>query len=283
MTQIVGLIGYPLGHSISPIFQQAAFDHLGLDIRYELWETKPEKLTETVKSIRDAGKLGSNVTVPYKQDVLPLLNELNEIAADIGAVNTIVKRGNKLIGYNTDAEGFLRALESEGKFDPEGKRVTMIGAGGVARAIAFVLVRAEAISLTLFDIDRARAEKLAESLRGPKVSVLDSNKGSAYEEAIWEADLLVNCTPIGMKHSPTEGQSPIRAELISPKSFVYDVVYNPPKTALLEAAERAGARTLGGLPMLVYQGVAAFELWTERAAPVALMMKKAREALEGGR
>lgn len=280
MTHTVGLIGYPLGHSISPVFQQAAFDHLGLDIRYELWETKPEKLAETVKSIRDAGKLGSNVTVPYKQDVLPLLDELNEIAADIGAVNTIVKRGNKLIGYNTDAEGFLRALESEGGFDPEGKRVTMIGAGGVARAIAFVLLRAGAISLTLFDIDRARAEKLAESLRGPKVSVLDSNKGSAYEEAIGGADLLVNCTPIGMKHSPTEGQSPVRAELISPKCFVYDVVYNPPKTALLEAAERAGARTLGGLPMLVYQGVAAFELWTERAAPVALMMKKAREALE---
>lgn len=279
MTQIVGLIGYPLGHSISPVFQQAAFDHLGLDIRYELWETKPEKLAEMVKGIRDSGKLGSNVTVPYKQDVLPLMDELNEIAADIGAVNTIVKRGKKLIGYNTDAEGFLRALESEGKFDPEGKQVTMIGAGGVARAIGFVLVKAGIASLTLFDIDRARAEKLAESLRAARVTVLPSDKGSAYEEAIGGADLLINCTPIGMKHSPTEGQSPVRAELISPKSFVYDVVYNPPKTALLEAAERAGARTLGGLPMLVYQGVAAFELWTEKAAPVALMMKKARGAL----
>lgn len=279
MTQTVGLIGYPLGHSISPVFQQAAFDHLKLDIRYELWETKPEKLADTVRSIRDSGKLGSNVTVPYKQDVLPMMDELNEIAAEIGAVNTIVKRGRKLIGYNTDAEGFLRALESEGKFDPEGKRVTLIGAGGVARAIAFVLVRAGAISLTLFDIDRARAEKLAESLRGARVTVLASDRGSAYEEAVGGVDLLVNCTPIGMKHSPTEGQSPVRAELISPSCFVYDVVYNPPKTALLEAAQRAGARTLGGLPMLVYQGVAAFELWTEKAAPVAVMMEKARRAL----
>ena len=279
MTQTVGLIGYPLGHSISPVFQQAAFDHLKLDIRYELWETKPEKLADTVRSIRDSGKLGSNVTVPYKQDVLSMMDELNEIAAEIGAVNTIVKRGRKLIGYNTDAEGFLRALESEGKFDPEGKRVTLIGAGGVARAIAFVLVRAGAISLTLFDIDRARADKLAESVRGARVTVLASDKGSAYEEAVGGVDLLVNCTPIGMKHSPTEGQSPVRAELISSSCFVYDVVYNPPKTALLEAAQRAGARMLGGLPMLVYQGVAAFELWTEKAAPVAVMMEKARRAL----
>jgi len=280
MTQTVGLIGYPLGHSISPVFQQAAFDHLGLDIRYELWETRPEKLAETVKGIRDSGKMGSNVTVPYKQDVLPMLDELNEIAADIGAVNTIVKQGKKLIGYNTDAEGFLRALEVEGEFDPDGKRVTMIGAGGVARAIGFVLVKAGGESLALFDIDRARAEKLGEALGGAKIAVLPSNKGSQYEEAVSGTDLLINCTPIGMKHSPTERESPVAAELISPKSFVYDVVYNPPQTQLMKLAERAGARTLGGLSMLVYQGVAAFELWTGKSAPVAVMMKKARGALQ---
>ncbi len=279
MTQVIGLIGYPLGHSISPIFQQAAFDHLGLDLRYELWETRPEKLADTVKDIRSAGKLGSNVTVPYKESVLLMMDELNEIAADIGAVNTIVKRGKKLVGYNTDAEGFLRALESEGKFDPEGKRVTMIGAGGVARAIGFALIKSGIGSLALFDIDRARAERLGESLKGAKVTVLAEGKGSAFEGAVWGADLLINCTPIGMKHSPSEGRSPVPPELISPKSFVYDVVYNPIKTPFLEAAERVGARTLGGLPMLVYQGVAAFELWTERAAPVALMMEKAKGAL----
>ena len=279
MTQTVGLIGYPLGHSISPVFQQAAFDHLGLDIRYELWETPPENLKEMVNSIRSEDKLGSNVTVPYKEEVIPLLDELNETATDIGAVNTIVKKDGKLIGYNTDAEGFLRSLETEGKFDPEAKTVTMIGAGGVARAIGFVLVTSDVKSINIFDIDITRAEKLATELQGVPVKILKSNEGSEFEDAVGSVDLLINCTPIGMKHSDSENQAPVSKELISKDSLVYDVVYNPVKTTLLKMAEQAGARTLGGLSMLVYQGVASFELWTEKMAPVDIMMQKAREAL----
>ncbi len=278
MTQTVGLIGYPLGHSISPIFQQAAFDHLKLDIRYELWETEPAKLEEVVKGIRSEGILGSNVTVPYKEDVIPMLDELNEISSDIGAVNTIVKKDDKLVGYNTDAEGFIRALEVEGGFDPEGKSVTMIGAGGVARAIGFSLVKSGIKTLKLFDIDVERAENLVSDLNSSNITVLKSNKGSEYEDAVSSADLLVNCTPIGMAHSDCEGKSPVAQELLSARLMVYDVVYNPIKTPLLEMAESMGAGILGGLSMLVYQGVAAFELWTEKKAPVDIMMQKARSA-----
>jgi shikimate dehydrogenase len=279
MTRTVGLIGYPLGHSISPVFQQAAFDHLGLDVRYELWETKPEKLENAVKGILSPDKLGSNVTVPYKEDVIPFLDDLNEIARDIGAVNTIIKKDGRLIGYNTDAEGFLRALEVEGKFDPDGKKVTMIGAGGVARALGFILVKSGIKSLRMFDIDQSRAKKLASELGFSDVVILKTNEGSEYEEAVSGADLLINCTPIGMKHSSSEDQSPVAEKLIASQSLVYDVVYNPVKTPLLKMAEEAGVRALSGLTMLVYQGVAAFELWTEQSAPVDIMMKKAESAL----
>ncbi len=216
----VGLIGYPLGHSISPVFQQAAFDKLGIDVRYELWETPPEKLKEVVKSILADDKIGSNVTVPYKEEVIPFLDELDEVASDIGAVNTIVKKNGRLVGYNTDAVGFLRAIKSEGKFDPKGKKVTMIGAGGVARAIGFILVKSGIASLKIFDIDRPRAEKLASELGFSGVSILKSNEGSEYEEAVYGADLFINCTPLGMKHSPSENKSPVPEALISRDSLV---------------------------------------------------------------
>jgi len=281
MKQTVGLIGYPVGHSISPAFQQAAFDHLGLDIRYELWETEPDNLREVVQNIRSPQKLGANITVPYKEDVLSLLDGIDQLASDIGAVNTIARRDIGLIGYNTDAGGFLRALEEQGRFDPKGKRVTMLGAGGVARAIGFVLVRAGVKSLTLFDIDIERAERLTADLAGADLCashITVSNKGN-FEEAVFSADLLVNCTPVGMKHSAAEGQSPLAKELISPRSVVYDVVYNPIRTPLLEIAEEVGARTLGGLSMLVYQGAASFELWTGRRAPVDIMLERAMGAL----
>jgi shikimate dehydrogenase len=279
MTQKVGLIGYPLGHSISPAFQQAAFDHLGLDIRYELWETKPENLSKVVKGLSSADKLGANVTVPYKEDVLKLLDELDGLASDIGAVNTIVKRENKLVGYNTDAGGFLRALKEEGRFYPQGKKVTMIGAGGVARAIGFILIKHGIKSLALFDIAVERAQKLASDLNSKGIAVLESHKSAEFKEAVSTADLLINCTPVGTKHSASEESSPLEEKLISHKSLVYDVVYNPIKTPLLKSAERAGARTLGGLAMLVYQGAYAFELWTGRKAPVDIMMEKAKSAL----
>lgn len=279
MTKTAALIGYPLKHSISPVFQQAALDYYGIEARYELWETESSGLAGAIELLRQPSCLGANVTVPYKEAVIPLLDGLDGLAPDIGAVNTIVKKDSRLIGYNTDAGGFLRSLKEKGSFNPEGKKAAMIGAGGVARAIGFVLVRAGIRSLAIFDIDLERARKLASELKEKAITVLESDKGADFKDAVSSAELLVNCTPIGMKHSPSESQSPVAGELISPGSLVYDVVYNPIETPLLKEAERRGARVVGGLSMLVYQGVEAFELWTGREAPVDIMLKKAGEAL----
>jgi len=287
MTSFVGLIGHGLKHSMSPLFQQAAFDHLGLDIRYEAWETGPSELENVLEKVRGPSILGANVTVPHKEAVLSLMDELDDLALEIGAVNTIVNRGGRLKGYNTDAGGFLRALGQEGGFDPAGKGAVLLGAGGVARAASFALARAGVKSLLITDIIKEKAHKLASDLErslaqgresGPEIRAL-SPDDPQFEEGLSGCDLLVNCTPMGMKHSAGEGESPLEVRLIPKRALVYDVVYNPIETPLLAAAKRVGASTLGGLAMLVYQGAASFEFWAGREAPVDIMMKAARKAL----
>jgi len=293
MTKYIGLIGYPLKHSISPHFQQAALDYYQLDIRYEAWETSPEKLHDIVDNLRKPQNLGANVTVPYKEAALPLLDEVNDLASSIGAVNTIVKKDDRLLGFNTDAYGFIEALHKEGHFEPEGKRVVILGAGGVARAVGFALVQRKIASLAITDGIFERASALAENLVGhieeaspgskdsePSISAFEwQNLGSA--RTFVECDLIVHCTTIGMKDSPQEGQSPLSPEVIPKNVLVYDVVYNPWLTPLLRLAQRAGANILGGLPMLVYQGAASFKLWTGKEAPVDIMFNKAKEILTG--
>jgi len=290
MTNLIGLIGYPVKHSISPYFQQAALDYYHLDIRYELWETKPGRLESTIARLNKPQNLGANVTVPYKETVLPLLDEVEELASLIGAVNTIVKRDDKLVGFNTDARGFIQALSKERYFEPEGKRAAILGAGGAARAVCFALVREKASSLVIINRTTARAEALADSLRkymaesGLETEVTTLPwQSSTSSETFSHCHLIINCTTIGMKYSPQEGQSPLSFEVIPKDVLVYDLVYNPYPTPLLQLARKAGADTLGGLAMLVYQGAASFELWTGRKAPIDIMYGKAREALPGER
>jgi len=288
MTSFVGLIGHGLKHSISPLFQQAAFDHLGLDVRYETWETEPLELENVLQKVRGPSILGANITVPHKEAVVSLMDEFDDLALEIGAVNTIVNRGGRLKGYNTDAGGFLSVLGREGGFDPAGRGAVLLGAGGVARAASFALARAGVKSLVITDIIEEKAHELASDLErslaggrepAPKIRAL-SPDAPQFEEALSGCDLLVNCTPVGMKHSAGEGESPLEARLIPKRALVYDVVYNPIETPLLADARRAGASTLGGLAMLVYQGAAAFELWTGREAPLDIMMQTATKALE---
>jgi shikimate dehydrogenase len=295
MSRYVGLIGYPLKHSISPYFQQAALDYYRLDIRYEAWETGPAQLQDIVNDLRKPQNVGANVTVPYKETVLPLLDEVDALASSIGAVNTIVKKDDKLLGFNTDAYGFIEALDKEGHFDPEGKRVIILGAGGVARAVGFVLVQRKVASLAITDGIFERARVLAENLVGYTKGASPSSKDwgpdiTAFQwqnlssaEAFDNRDLIVHCTTIGMKDSPQEGQSPLTLEVLPKNVLVYDVVYNPWPTPLLRLAQKAGANILGGLPMLVYQGAASFKLWTGREAPVDIMFDKAKEILAGGK
>jgi len=285
MARSVALLGYPLGHSISPLFQQAAFDYYQLDVRYELWETEPSRLEAAVTRLRQPSVLGANVTIPYKEAVMILLDDVDGLARDIGAVNTIVNRDGRLTGYNTDAEGFVRTLRQEGRFDPQGKQVVLLGAGGVAKAVSFVLVREGVSSLAVVNriSDFHLAEALVTSLRwqgDPNMEIAALRwEEIGFEDVISGCDLVVNCTSIGMRHSSTEGQAPLEARLIPGGTLVYDVVYNPVETPLLREAKKAGARVLGGLPMLVYQGAASFTMWTGKEAPLETMLETAKQAL----
>ena len=278
MSKRVGIVGYPIRHSISPIFQQAALDHYSLDAIYQAWEVTPDSLPRFVEELRSPDSWGVNVTVPHKEAVLAHLDEVDEWARMAGAVNTVVKQSCRLSGHNTDGLGFLRALEEWGGTTPEGLRALIIGAGGSAKAVALALAGRGVATISIANRTLPRAELLAELIRERGASI-EAIPLSDLAEAAARSDLVVNCTTLGMVHGPAENASPLLAGDIAPSTLVYDLVYTPPETPLLREAAKAGAATLGGLPMLVYQGAASFELWTGLSAPVEVMMKAATEAL----
>ena len=278
-TRRAGIIGYPLGHSVSPAFQQAAFDHQDLDVRFEVWETPPDSLREVVTGLRAPDALGASVTVPHKAAVIHFLDRLSEPARQVGAVNLIVSRDGVLEGHNTDITGFLRALREDGAFDPAGKRVLLLGSGGAARAVAHVLLDQGVAMLTIANRTPEQARQLVADLGdGAALSVASLEPSELAVDGGWH--LIVNCTTLGMRHSDGEKRSPIPSASIPSGALVCDLVYNPPETPLLREAKRAGARTLGGLSMLIYQGAEAFQLWTGNEAPLTVMFQAARRALE---
>jgi len=286
VTRFISVIGYPLKHSVSPDFQQAALDYYKLDIRYEAQEVKTSDLLSAIYRLRQPQNLGANITVPYKEETLHLIDEVDDFASMVGAVNTIVNRDGKLVGFNTDAYGFLRALRDDARFKPENKRVLVLGAGGAARAVCFALLQEGVGSLIIANRTMEKAISLASSLAEHAVNNKISTEIAAVPrqkskltEAIENCQLIVNCTSLGMKSSPHEEKSPLESNLITKGALVYDLVYNPIETPLLRIAREAGANTIGGLPMLVYQGAASFELWTDREAPLDIMLPAARQAL----
>ncbi|MBI3973189.1 MAG: shikimate dehydrogenase [Chloroflexi bacterium] len=277
-----GVIGYPLKHSISPQFQQPAFDALGLDVTYRACEIAPPDVPQFIAGLRAGDWLGCNVTIPHKKAVYDLMDSLTEEARLIGAVNTVIYTGGALTGHNTDATGFLRALVDEAGFDVAGKRTVVLGAGGAARAAAVALLRAGAAAVALANRTVERAEALAKDLavhfERERVAALPLET-DALRGPLAGATLLVNSTSVGMAHGPAPDAAPVPTSLLGPHLLVYDLVYNPARTALLAAAEAAGAQTLEGLPMLIYQGAASFERWTGRLAPIHIMMQHGRRAL----
>ena len=286
----IGVIGYPIGHSISPMFQQAALDHYSLDARYQAWEVAPEELEEFIAGLRSPDTMGISVTVPHKEAVISHLDRIDEWATIAGAVNAVVYRDGELAGYNTDGLGFIRALEQDAQFAPEGCKVLIIGAGGSAKAVALALAGRGAAAITIANRTVERAQDLAKMLvqqgalgdeKGlPRIEAASlSSNNQAFTRAVSEIDLIVNCTTVGMRRGPADDLSPISPDVIPARALVFDLVYNPPETPLLREAAKVGAATLGGLPMLVYQGAASFELWTGRAAPVEVMMKVAKAAM----
>ena len=286
MNTALGIIGFPIGHSISPAFQQAALDCCALPLRYRAYNVHPEDVAAFVAELRLPAILGINVTVPHKESVIPFLDNLDDWAAEAGAVNTIVHRRGRLTGYNTDGYGFLRALREGAGFDPAGSRALILGAGGAARGVVLALAREKVAQLTIANRTAGRAETLARlaQSRGVAAAALPlpsiANPDPALAAAARQADLIVNCTTIGMAHSPQADGVPLPWQLLAPGALVYDLVYNPPQTRLLGEAAQAGIATLGGIEMLVYQGAAAFELWLERPAPVPEMLAAATRAMQ---
>ena len=280
MTKRLGIIGYPIGHSISPIFQQAALDALGIDAIYEKWEVTPEGVGDFVNGLRAPDSWGINITLPHKQAVIPLLDEVDEWATAAGAVNTIVNHDGRLTGHNTDGPGFLRALQVETGYDPKGTRALILGAGGAARGILLALARGGVDSLVIANRTMERAETLAKLAveNGVKSEAIPI-AGNVLIKAAASADLIVNCTSVGMSHGPDEQGTPLTAAQIPASAIVNDVVYTPLETPLLMEAAAAGATALGGLHMLVYQGVLSFQMWTGQEAPADVMLAAATKEM----
>ena len=281
MNTSLGIIGYPISHSISPRFQQAALDFCGIDAEYRAYPVAPEDVGRFVAGLRQPGILGINVTVPHKEAVIPFLDEIDDWATEAGAVNTIVNRQGRLTGHNTDGYGFLRALQQGGSFQPRGRRTLILGAGGAARGVVLALAREGVGHLTIANRTPERAESLAQLARGRGITAQAIPlSGADLTEAAASAELIVNCTTIGMTHGPGAADSPLPRQAIPVTALVYDLVYNPLETRLLRDAAQIGAATLGGIQMLVYQGAASFELWHEQPAPVAVMLEAATRAMQ---
>ena len=217
MQQRAGIFGYPLSHSISPAFQQAAFDHHALPATYDAWPVAPEGLPDAIGKLYGDDHLGANVTVPHKEAALELMDEVDPVAQRIGAVNTIVRRGDRLVGYNTDLDGFVKGLKSHGGFEPGGKRALLLGAGGAARAAAFGLAEERVASLTIANRTVGRAESLAREVSGVLATVSAIGlTDRAVASAAADCDLIVNSTSIGMSGGDGDGQTPVGAGCIRP-------------------------------------------------------------------
>ncbi|MEM1562299.1 MAG: shikimate dehydrogenase [Candidatus Bathyarchaeia archaeon] len=277
-TKVCALIGCPVEHSLSPAMHNAAFQHLGLDYIYVAFNVPPERLGDAVLGIKGLGIYGVNVTMPHKINVIKYLDELDEGARLAGSVNTILNRGEKLVGYTTDGLGALRALRHAG-VDPAGRKVVILGAGGASRAICFALAN-HVRELIILNRTLERAVKLADELRrvfsfvGVRAGLLSDN---VLEDVLKDTDILINATSVGMK--PNINETPVKRELLHGNLTVFDIVYEPLETRLLKEAKSVGARTVDGLWMLVYQGALSFEIWTGAKAPVEVMREAALKRL----
>ncbi len=277
-TKTVGLIGNPVEHSISPSIHNSAFEDLGLDYVYLTFQVEEEFVEEALNGIKSLEIEGVNVTIPHKSKVMKYLDEINETAKKIGAVNTIKRKNHRLKGFNTDGEGVLRALRE--KIDKiEKKNILLLGAGGAARAIAFKLTETGA-NLTISNRTGSKAKNLAEEIEkvtGKEIGQIPQEE-DFLQDKIEDSDILINSTSVGMH--PNVEDTIVESDLMCEDLTVMDIVYNPPKTRLLKEAEKAGADTISGLGMLVHQGAASFEIWTGKKAPVETMRKSAKKAIE---
>jgi shikimate dehydrogenase len=272
-TRVLGVMGYPIKHSLSPQMHSVAIRHMGLDYCYVPFLVHPHDLHGAVKAIVHLGIVGVNVTIPHKTTVIPYLDELSLEAQLLGAVNTICNRDGILYGDNTDGKGFIMSLQRDAHTEPGDKKILILGAGGAARGVGITLACHRPAQVVVAARRLEQALQLVNDMRqvDPKGTYIVSTLGHGdLEKHICDASILINATPVGMY--PNDSQPLLIDEaLLHSDLLVCDLVYNPPETALLRAAKRAGARILNGVGMLAYQGGISLQLWTGQEPPFELM------------
>ena len=260
-TRVAAVIGYPIGHTISPVIHNAAFRALDLDWVFTAFEVAPGRAAAAAEGARDLGLAGLSVTMPHKADVVRALDRLTPTAEALGAVNTVIRDGSRqLVGDNTDGAGFLDALRTDEGFDPTGRRCLVVGAGGAARAVVLALAGAGAAEVVVANRTHARAEEAAALAPGV------ARPGSAEEAD--SVELIVNATPQGMAGDLS---LPVPASTLGPGQLVVDLVYHPALTPVVEVARQRGAAAANGLGMLIHQAAHAFRLWTGEDPPLEVM------------
>ena len=263
-TGILGIVGYPLGHSLSPLLHNSSIEKEKLNYIYLPFPVTGDKFPAAMAGFRAINVRGLNITIPYKEEVISYLDRVDPLAARVGAVNTIVNEEGVFTGYNTDLAGLIRMIREDGNFNIGGKKVMLAGAGGAARAAGIGVLEEGAAGLYVLNRNYTKAEKLAEEWREyyPEIEIKAFPlEAEAYKSLIGEVELLIDSTPVGM--APQTDTAPvIPGEYLHEDMLVVDLVYNPRETCLLKAAKEAGAKTLDGLGMLIYQGIEAFRLWT---------------------
>lgn len=274
--RIYGVLGWPTRHSLSPAMHNAAFHALKINAEYRIFEKNPQELEVFLNSLVKQNIYGLNVTVPYKEEVIAFLDNISGEARLIGAVNTIKVSGNRLEGFNTDGEGFLKHLTEDLGFNPEGKIIAIIGAGGAARAVSVYLSKNNPEAIAIYDIDKIKVSALVGYLKENFNNIEFKSADSIAGLNIAGSDLLINATPIGMKDSDP---CLVDAKFIHKGLLAYDLIYNPKETKLLEIAKQKGASVSNGLGMLLYQGALSFRHFTGRPAPLEIMRQALREGV----
>ena len=274
-TNIVGLIGHPVEHSFSPPMHNAAFDALDMDYSYVAFDVDPNNLKSAIEGAQSLNIKGFNVTIPHKVNVMQYLDELDEVARLIGAVNTIDFKNLK--GYNTDGIGAVKAIEEVTSI--KNKNVVVAGAGGASRAISFYVAKYGAESLTILNRNESKAESLAGDVSDSGlIGEVESDSINAIDNYMENADVLIDTTPLGM-HPNIDDELIVKADKMDENLVVFDAVYNPNETVLLKEAIKANAKPVYGIKMLLYQGAESFKIWTGKTAPVDVMEKALKNTL----
>jgi shikimate dehydrogenase len=278
-SKVCAVIGWPVEHSLSPAIHNAAFEAAGLNFAYVAFAVKPGDLCGALAGVRSLGLRGLSVTIPHKVDILPLLDEVEDLAAKTGSVNTVVNEGGRLRGYSTDGPGALAALAAAG-VDPHGRDVLLLGSGGAARAIAFALVwHRPPARIRIHGMIPDEVARLKDDLLQTSSVAIEGGPMERLAGSLEPADIIIHATPTGM--SPNTSHALIEKEMLRPGQCVFDIVYNPLETELLRRARQAGCTVVPGVGMFVQQAALQFRLWTGTEPPVPVMERVVRKSLVG--